>query len=67
MSNIDTPYKVNQKIVYPSQGVGTIQDIKEKSEIKNFTIKLKIRIRTFVLILIKLFSNFNLIHVKKCI
>ncbi len=30
MSNIDTPYKVNQKIVYPSQGVGTIQDIKEK-------------------------------------
>ena len=30
MSSIDTPYKVNQKIVYPSQGVGTIQDIKEK-------------------------------------
>ena len=30
MSDFNTPYKVNQKIVYPSQGVGTIQDIKEK-------------------------------------
>ncbi|MCR4789665.1 MAG: CarD family transcriptional regulator [Treponemataceae bacterium] len=30
MSNMDTTYKVNQKIVYPSQGVGTITEIKEK-------------------------------------
>ena len=30
MSDKNTTYKVNQKIVYPSQGVGTIQEIKEK-------------------------------------
>ena len=30
MSDFNTPYKKDQKIVYPSQGVGTIQDIKEK-------------------------------------
>ena len=30
MSEQNTTYKVNQKIVYPSQGVGTIQEIKEK-------------------------------------
>ena len=30
MSEIETTYKVNQKIVYPSQGVGTITEIKEK-------------------------------------
>ena len=30
MSDKNTTYKVNKKIVYPSQGVGTIQEIKEK-------------------------------------
>ncbi len=30
MSEIETAYKLNQKIVYPSQGVGTITEIKEK-------------------------------------
>ena len=30
MSEIETTYKLNQKIVYPSQGVGTIVEIKEK-------------------------------------
>ncbi|MGP1587361.1 MAG: CarD family transcriptional regulator [Treponemataceae bacterium] len=30
MSDIQTAYKLNQKIVYPSQGVGTITEIKEK-------------------------------------
>lgn len=30
MSEKETKYKINQKIVYPSQGVGKITDIKEK-------------------------------------
>lgn len=30
MSKVKTPFKVNQKIVYPSQGVGKIIEIKEK-------------------------------------
>lgn len=30
MNANETPYKLNQKIVYPSQGVGTITEIKEK-------------------------------------
>ena len=30
MSKAKTPFKVNQKIVYPSQGVGKIIEIKEK-------------------------------------
>ena len=30
MNNTETTYKVNQKIVYPSQGVGSITEIKEK-------------------------------------
>lgn len=30
MSEHETKYKINQKIVYPSQGVGKITDIKEK-------------------------------------
>ena len=30
MSDKNTAYKVDQKIVYPSQGVGTIKEIKEK-------------------------------------
>ena len=30
MNENETPYKLNQKIVYPSQGVGTITEIKEK-------------------------------------
>ena len=30
MSKVKTPFKVNQKIVYPSKGVGKIIEIKEK-------------------------------------
>jgi len=30
MSKQETTFKVNQKVVYPSQGVGTINEIKEK-------------------------------------